>query len=674
MNDERIFIVEDEPMIVQDLRRRLERMGYPVAGSSGDTDEAFAAIIKAKPDLVLMDIVVPGSMDGVDLAIKLRWEENIPSIFLTAYTDEDLVERAKAAEPLGYVIKPVRERELATMIDVALYKNHADARIRKNEELFSAILNSTTDAIIVIDGESRVAFVNPEAENLLDVTNDGARGKNPGDLFALSDMDTEEPFHLPRFPRDLSALRAGKLRLTNGIGRSYVVEMTVTQDAGEHRHTIMSFRDISRLHEISDTLKFQITHDQLTGLLNRNEFALRMTEAMRESGGRKGGAHAVFIDIDHFRILNDACGTSAGDDLLVRTADRLRRLCDDQDFASRLGGDDFVVVTRGNPESAVRELLEIVRKEPFQWMGKSYPITLSAGIVPLSAPFRNEHELMLAGTQLVHQIHNSGGDRSEFLTEGVTDHFAITVSDWISLLHEAIQNDLFRLYYQPIEPLSEGAGDAKIEIVLRLIHPDGMVLTPGEFIPLAERYGVMPKVDRWVIERAFAAWKRLTGEKSPLAARMFSLNLSGSSLVDESIISFIIEKAEEYLVDPARFCIEITETNAIHNLTSASRFMYILKERGFRFALDDFGSGFSSFNYLKNLPVDYLKIDGSFIRNMDRDPVDYTMVEAMTSMGRVLGLETIGEYAQNEEIIGLLRKIGVNYAQGYGIAAPAPLG
>ncbi len=673
MSNERIFLVEDEPIIAQDLRRRLEYLGYSVVGSSDNTDQALSAIKRSKPDVVLMDIVVPGSMDGIDLAIKIRWEENIPSIFLTAYTDEALVERAKEAEPLGYLLKPIRDRELATVIEVSLYKNFAETKIRKNEELFSAILNSTSDAIIALDRASKIVFINPEAETLLGISDLEARDRALENLLTLSDLETGESFPVPGYSREQTALRPGKLRLSNRIGKTYVVEMSVTHDAGEHNHAILSFRDISRLHEISDDLKYQTTHDQLTGLLNRNEFALRMTEALRGSGHDGGFDHAVFVDIDHFKLINDACGTDAGDALLVKTAQLLRRVCGSRGFASRLGGDDFVVVTQGNPEKAVRELLETLRAEAFEWMGKTYPITLSAGIVSLAKNFRSEHELMLAGTNLVHQVHASGGNRYEFLEDGQANHSAITVSEWISLIHEALHKNQFRLYYQPIEPLSERAGDAKIEILIRIRRTDGAILMPGEFVHIAERYGVMPQVDRWVIDRAFAAWKRLTVEKNPLAARIFSLNLSGASLVDESIISFIVEKAEEHLIDPARFCIEITETNAIHNLTSASRFIYILKERGFKFALDDFGSGFSSFNYLKNLPVDYLKIDGSFIRNMDRDPIDFTMVEAMSSMGRILGLETIGEYAKNGEIIGMLRNIGVDYAQGYGIAEPRPL-
>jgi EAL domain-containing protein (putative c-di-GMP-specific phosphodiesterase class I) len=202
---------------------------------------------------------------------------------------------------------------------------------------------------------------------------------------------------------------------------------------------------------------------------------------------------------------------------------------------------------------------------------------------------------------------------------------------------------------------------------------NGEIIQPSDFIPIAERYNLMPAIDRWVIRNSFAAYMRLKKAGDPLASAIFCVNLSGASLAEDSIIDYIIDTAEEFKIPPEHFCVELTETNAILNLTSAYRFIYILKERGFTVALDDFGSGFSSFGYLKNLPVDFLKIDGSFIRNMDKDPVDYTMVQAISSMCKVLGLKTIGEYAENDVIINMLREIGVDYAQGYGISKPFPL-
>lgn len=685
MSKERIYIVEDERIIAIDLQRRLERLGYIICGISASGEEALTGITAQIPDLVLMDIVLQGAIDGIEVACRIKKDLNIPVIFLTAYTDMKTLERAKLASPLGYVLKPFKERELATTLEIALFKNIADNRIREKEQLFSAILNSTTDAILVVGKNGEIIFLNPEAEQILEVSDADSKNRLTAELFTLFDVDSEEQFQIPLLGNNMKMLKARNLRLTNWKQHSFIVDMSVNRKVSENAENpnyIVSFKDISRLHEMTDTLKYQTSHDTLTGLLNRNEFALRLNSTLSKLGREPAIAYALFVDIDHFKVINDSCGTQAGDQLLRETSARIRALTEGNGFAARLGGDDFVLVHIEDPEKAektgslriAKALLEETQKFPFRWNGKEFPISISVGIVELDPAYKNEHEVMIAGTQTVIDAHESGGNKyivcAREQTHGVGN---IPISEWISLIHESLTNDRFRLYYQPIQPLSATNHEGKLEILLRMIGKDGSVIPPGDFIPIAERYNLMPAVDRWVIKNSFMSYRRLAEANDPLAKLIFCINLSGASLVDESIIGFILDAAAEYSIPTNRMCIEVTETNAILNLTSASRFMYILKERGFTFALDDFGSGFSSFNYLKNLPVDYLKIDGCFIRNMDRDEVDVNMVQAISSMCRVLGLRTIGEFAENETIISKLREIGVDYAQGYGIARPMPL-
>jgi diguanylate cyclase (GGDEF)-like protein/PAS domain S-box-containing protein len=685
MSKERIYIVEDERIIAIDLQRRLERLGYQVCGITASGEEALMGVDAERPDLVLMDIVLQGAIDGIEVAVRIKKDFNIPSIFLTAYTDMKTLERAKQANPLGYVLKPFKERELATTLEIALFKNVADNRIREKEQLFSAILNSTTDAILVIGKNGEVIFLNPEAEQILEVSDADSKNRLTGDLFTLFDVDSGEQFQIPLLGSNMKTLKARNLRLTNWKQHSFVVDMTVNRKISENDDNpnyIVSFKDISRLHEMTDTLKYQTSHDTLTGLLNRNEFALRLNSTLSKLGREPASAFAIFVDIDHFKVINDSCGTQAGDQLLRETAARIRSLVDGNGFAARLGGDDFVLVYVEDPGKRgeageiriAKALIDEAQKYPFRWNGKEFPITVSVGVVELDPAFKNEHEVMIAGTQTVIDAHESGGNKYlACAREKARGSGTIPISEWISLIHESLTNDRFRLYYQPIQPLGADGGEGKLEILLRMIGKDGAVISPGDFIPIAERYNLMPAVDRWVIKNSFIGFKRLAEANDQLARRIFCVNLSGASLVDESIIGFILDAAAEHGIPTNRFCVEVTETNAILNLTSASRFMYILKERGFTFALDDFGSGFSSFSYLKNLPVDYLKIDGCFIRNMDRDDVDVNMVQAISSMCRVLGLKTIGEFAENETIISKLREIGVDYAQGYGISKPMPL-
>ncbi len=684
MSKARIYIVEDERIIALDLQKRLERLDYSICGSATSGEEALSGIREQLPDLVLMDIVIQGDMDGIAVAMELKKELHIPVIFLSTYTDEKILERAKDANPLGYILKPFKERELSTILEMALFKSVADSLIREKEQMFAAILNSTTDAILVVNRNDEILFLNPEAELILETDSTDCTRRKLGELFTLSDMETGEWFTIPRNSSLMKAFKAPNLRLTNCKQNSFIVELTVnreTPEEGKEQNYIISFKDISRLHEMTDTLKYQTSHDTLTDLLNRNEMAIRMNTSLIKLEPQSPPINALYIDIDHFKVINDSCGTEAGDVLLKETATRIKYHMSEGDYAARVGGDDFVLVHfdpttntgTGTAAAIARRLIEETRAHPFRWNNKEYPISISIGIVTLDASFVNEHNLMIAGTQTVKNAHESGGNRLACYVRGDNRGFnTISVSEWLGRIHEALLNDGFKLYYQPIEPLAPENHHAKLEVLLRMTDKDGSIIPPGEFIPIAERYNIMTTIDRWVVQKSIETFARLRSKNSPLADCIFCINLCGASLADDSIIGYIIDNAEKYDVPPEMVCIEVTETNAILNLASASRFIRILKERGFTFALDDFGSGFSSFSYLKNLPVDYLKIDGCFIRNMDKDTVDRTMVQAITSMCKVLGLKTIGEFAENTAIIELLREIGVDYAQGYGISKPKP--
>ncbi|HOF85673.1 MAG TPA: EAL domain-containing protein [Treponemataceae bacterium] len=684
MSNERVYIVEDERVVAIDLKRRLERLGYSVCGSASNGQDALSEIARLRPDIILMDVLLRGDLDGIEVALTVKKELDIPVIFLSAYTDHTTIERAKEATPVGFILKPFKERELATMLEMALFKSVADLKVREKEQLFAAILNSTTDAILVVGKNGNIVFMNPEAEQLLEISDTEARHLQAYDLFTLANKETGEEYRIPRFNDHNKVLKAQNLRLTNRSNKSFVVDMIINHEVSENTtggDRIISFKDISRLDEITDTLNYQASHDTLTGLLNRNELAARLNEILRKSAGQQSSIHALFIDIDHFKILNDSCGTHAGDVLIRTVAASLKRHVHGRNFAARIGADDFVLVHYSLDESGdptdvtelARVLLDSCTEDVFTWKGKPYPYTLSIGIIPINETFDSEHEIMIAGTQTVLKVHRSGGNRFSFYEQHTGGRYqSLPISEWISRIHSALQEDGFVLYYQPIEPLLGGKERSKLEILLRMKDGDNPVIQPGEFIPIAERYNIISSIDRWVIDKAFSTYARLAKKHHPLAESVFSINLSGGTLVDENIVSFILNKATEYAIPPGMFCIELTESSAILNLASASSLITGLKEKGFSFALDDFGSGFSSFSYLKNLPVDFVKIDGSFIRNMDRDPVDYTMVQAVSSMSRILGLKTIGEFAENDTIIRMLGEIGVDYAQGYGIARPKP--
>lgn len=682
MSNERVYIVEDERVVAIDLKKRLERLGYIVCGTSADGETALPDISRLRPDIILMDVLLQGDLDGIDIALQIKKDLDIPIVFLSAYTDHATIERAKEATPVGFILKPFKERELATMLEMALFKSVADLKVREKEQLFAAILNSTTDAILVVGKSGNIVFLNPEAEQLLEISDNEARRVQITDLFTLANKETGEQYRIPRRQNHATVLKAHNLRLTNRSNKSFVVDMIVNLEISGNTSMgdrIISFKDISRLDEITDTLNYQASHDTLTGLLNRTELAARLNAILLKNVGQQASIHAVFIDIDHFKIFNDSCGTHAGDVLISTVAASIKKHLMNRNFAARIGADDFVLVhysmdetgEPGDITAKVQQLLNSCQEEPFIWKGKPYPYTLSIAIIPVDGTFQNEHEIMIAGTQTVQKVHNSGGNRFSFFEQRTGGHYySLPISEWIARIHSSLQEDGFILYYQPIEPLMGGKQPSKIEVLLRMKDGDNPVIQPGEFIPIAERYNIISAIDRWVIDRTFQTYARLAKAKHPLADAIFSINLSGGSLLDDNIVSYIMAKTLEHGVSARQFCFELTESSAILNLASASHLITGLKEKGFSFALDDFGSGFSSFSYLKNLPVDFVKIDGSFIRNMDRDPVDYTMVQAISSMCRILGLKTVGEFAENDTIIRMLGEIGVDYAQGYGIARP----
>jgi diguanylate cyclase (GGDEF)-like protein len=427
-------------------------------------------------------------------------------------------------------------------------------------------------------------------------------------------------------------------------------------------------------HRAEDLLRHQASHDALTGLINRREFERRLALAL-QGAREQGRRHALcYMDLDQFKIVNDVCGHGAGDELLKQLVQELRAGVREADTLARLGGDEFgLLLENCSPESAERTaqgLLERVRRFRFAWLGKTFEVGVSIGLVPIDAGSGDVASLMSAadvacyaakdlGRHRVHLYH--ANDREVSRRRGEMD--------WVSRIKQALRNDDFRLFAQPIVAVADGSALDE-EVLLRMVGDGGELVLPEAFVPAAERYGVMPAIDRWVVQRVLAGWGRRQGERPECGC---SINLSGSSVNDEGFVRFLHQLLSGHRIRPHSICFEITETAAIVNLTKAAHFVRELKALGCRFALDDFGSGLSSFTYLKNLPVDYLKIAGNFVRGLADDPVDGAMVEAINKIGHVMGLRTVAEYVERPETLRRVREIGVDYAQGNAIARPGPV-
>jgi diguanylate cyclase (GGDEF)-like protein/PAS domain S-box-containing protein len=682
MNNERILIVEDEKIIAIDLQRRLERFGYTVVGMAGDGESAVSMALELVPDIILMDIMLGGKMDGIEAAVAIKASKDIPFIFLTAFTDERTLERAKEAEPYGYILKPFKERELYTTIDIALYKHGMEGKLTRQERLFSAILHSINDGIIATDIDLTIQFMNPVAEDISGFKEGAARGKNISQFLTLADSKTQKDLLSGVTLTSDQPLFFNEVTVRNALGQSLVVDGSITRIHERENATegyVITLRDITELKRLSDTLNYQASHDNLTGLSNREEFGYKLGEIIKNVK-LTGGSHSLIVmDVDRFKAVNDTCGTMAGDELLRQVASHIQTNIQRQDISARIGGDEFAVILMNcdttDSSNVATRLQAAIQRQRFIWQNLTFPLSLSVGIVPIDREVGDIHAVLAAADDACHLSKEEGGSKTTVF-QAQDSKFRRRRGDmeWIGKINRAVEENRFILYQQPIVPLDANGKDRpKLEVLLRLVNEDGSIARPNDFIPAAERYNLMPQIDRWVVENSMRAYRMLQDQKSPLIEGIFSINLSGPSLLDNDLVDTILYFLKKYALSAEDFCFEITETAAIQNLSYATRFINQLRGEGFTFALDDFGAGFSSFGYLRNLPVDYVKIDGSFVQNIDESLVSYTMVDSINSIGHVMGLKTIAEFVKNEAIMDKLITLGVDYGQGYHFAEPKPL-
>jgi len=468
---------------------------------------------------------------------------------------------------------------------------------------------------------------------------------------------------------DLSA----RVQVETG-GEFSVLERGVNHMAVELKASYDTLQE--KIREATAKLSWQANHDALTGLLNRHGFDAALQHAWDNT--RESGLHhcLLYLDLDQFKLVNDTSGHQAGDELLRQLAAGMRRALRGSDVVARLGGDEFGVLLDACDAATGEQLGEKLRRMisdfRFSWNGRIYQVGASIGLVELDQNWPDTAHLMSAADAACYAAKDAGRNKVRLYRRGDEEvERRRGEMEWVGRLTRAMHADHFRLYYQPIVALADGALEPHYELLLRL-HDEDFPVLPMAFIPAAERYQMMPMIDRWVIEHTLE--QCAAGMQDLVEQRVVvGINLSGASLSDSQFQVFIREAMQANLVIAPQFCFEITETAAISNLESVLALIDDLKSLGCRFALDDFGSGLSSFAYLHNLPVDYLKIDGAFVRDMVRDPVDAAMVEAIAKVARIMGIRTVAEYVEDQATADALQALGVDYGQGHYFAAAQPL-
>lgn len=417
-------------------------------------------------------------------------------------------------------------------------------------------------------------------------------------------------------------------------------------------------------------------HDALTGLRNRASF-LRALDKLIEEARQQDAHHSLlFLDLDQFKVINDTCGHPAGDEMLKQLAGVLQRSVRANDQLARLGGDEFCILLENCPLERARDIAENLRVAVhdfrFLWEGKFFSVGVSIGIVGIDQGSGNANDILSAADIACYAAKDRGRDAIQvYQRDDLELNRRRGEMDWVGRIDDALDGNHFELWRQPIRSLKED-GEHRVhhyELLLRLREHDGKIVLPGAFLPAAERYDRMREIDRWVVDRAL----RYVGEHRESGEQFHTINLSGASMGEDGLRDFVGDRIAAHGVDPHSVCFEITETAAIGNFKAAVEFMQSLRDIGCRFALDDFGSGLSSFAYLKSLPVDFIKIDGKFIRSLATDPMDRAIVEAIHRVAHVARLQTIAEFVEDPAVVAVLRGIGVDFAQGYSIGKPEPL-
>lgn len=433
--------------------------------------------------------------------------------------------------------------------------------------------------------------------------------------------------------------------------------------------------EITQRKQSEEQLQFLSSHDPLTGLVNRREFESRLKMALESVRYSQDAYVLLYLDLDQFKLVNDTCGHVAGDELLRKVTSRIRDVTRGGDTVARLSADEFGILLSNCSIDDGKNIADKIRKKiqdlKFSWQDRSFNIGGSIGLVELKTDIDSVIDLINRADASCEQAKTLGRNRVHvFDPESVDLAYQHSQMLWAARISESIEKDYFQLYVQPIMATSRAETGVSYEVLLRLKY-DGELVFPGTFLPAAERYNMMPKLDRWVIKNTLS-WMRDNEEKMAAICDV-SINLSGLTLGDNEFPRFLRDQFERFKIQPEKICFEITETIAVTNLSSTIKFIEEFRELGCSFSLDDFGSGFSSYGYLKNLPVDYLKIDGGFVKDMETDEIDRAMVESINRIGHVMGKKTIAEFVENENILELLKTLGVDYAQGYGIAKPFPI-
>jgi len=558
----------------------------------------------------------------------------------------------------------------------------SEKQLSREKEKAQVTLHSIGEGVITTDSQGLIEYMNTVAEKITGYSNEQALGQLLQNIFPISSelddhaaidpvLDVISQQKTQNSDRHAILMSADQLEFAIEYTASPITDINETIIG-----IVLVFRDVTSMRTMANQLGYQATHDELTGLINRREFENRLNLALQSARVDETEHTLCYFDLDQFKIVNDTCGHVAGDELLKQLSMLLKQEIRDGDTLARLGGDEFGVLYLNCSMNKAEELAErlrcVINDFKFNWNHKSFTVGVSVGIVQINM-HGNLNAILSAADTACYVAKDQGRNRIHCYKDNDDELLEREGQvQWVHRINHALEENRFKLYYHPIYNFSTNQC-CHYEILVRLIDEDDNIISPMAFIPAAERYNLMNLVDCWIFSNTLTIIRKLFDQIDNSNKPLFAINLSAQSLCDDNFLDFVKSQLKLNNIDPDLICFEITETSAIVNLTRAQHFINTLKKIGVKFSLDDFGSGLSSFAYLKNLSVDYLKIDGAFVRDIISDPIDLALVESINQVGHIMGIKTIAEYVESREIFDRLNKVGVDLAQGYYISKPAPL-
>jgi diguanylate cyclase (GGDEF)-like protein/PAS domain S-box-containing protein len=569
-----------------------------------------------------------------------------------------------------------------TITDITERKR-AETRIFEEKERAQVTLQSIGDGVITTDAEGRIDYINPVAQDLTGWNLRAARGKPVKDIMTIVNQHTrasvENPVMRCLEEGRVITLAENSVLITQGGDEVPIQDSAapIRDRIGNIIGSVMVFHDTSKESRLFRQLSYQASHDALTGLVNRREFENRLAERFKVLQDNSEQTHAVlYLDLDQFKVVNDTFGHGAGDELLRQISETVQPQIRSSDLLARLGGDEFGILLERCSESRAMEIAESIRSSiegyRFEWKDAFTSVRASIGVVMVTSALDDVATIMSSADVACYSAKDNGRNQVHLYrdSDASVRHEEMK---WVSRITRAVEDERLELYYQPIIGINDSRAGTHghYELLLRMRDESGAIVSPNQFIPAAERYNLMSTLDRWVIHKALT--ELADRSDGPEARYTLAINLSGTSLSEDRFLDFVVAELSRQELPAGAICFEITETAAISNLARVVHFMQELKKLGCRFSLDDFGSGLSSFTYLKNLPVDYLKIDGHFVSNVVDDTVDESMVKAISEIGQAMGIATIAERVETRQVLDKLGALGIEFAQGYYIARPSSI-